>query len=256
MLRYKAIVFLILLTFSGGCIWYKKTKNNETENRYVLSNVQKGTLITSVSGSGQVSVLSQVDVKSRASGDIVYLNIKKGQEVKSNSLIAQINTKDAQKAVRDAQTALETANLDLEELLSPPDNLTLLQAENSLTQAKDNLTKLKFNQEDEYQKALDAKQKAKDALKKGYDDGFNAVSNAFLDLPDVISELYNILFLKNFNINQANLDYYADTIKSYDEKSLQYKTDAYNKYQIARKSYDQNFQDYKATDRSSEVNLI
>lgn len=256
-LRHKIITGAsLLLIVAGGYFIHQRLSKNKNAVRYVTTTVEKGTLIASVSGSGQISVSNQMDIKSKVSGDIIYLGIKNGQEVKAESLLVQIDARDAQKAVRDAGTALETAKLDLEELLTPPDKLTLLQAENSLIQAKNNLEKLKLSQENEYQNILDTKQKAEDALNKAYEDGFNDVASAFLDLPNIMTGLYDILFSKNFNVNQDNIDYYSDAVKTYDEKSSQYRTESYNKYQIARKTYEQNFQDYKSTNRSSETSAI
>jgi len=256
-LQHKLISgIILLLIIAGGYFGYQWLFGKKSTTQYVTAQVEKGTLIVSVSGSGQVSASNQVDIKPKVSGDVVYVNVKKGEEVKAGTLLVQLDNSDAQKAVRDAQTALETAKLELEELLQPADAYSLMQAENALIQAKDNLTKLKFTQESNYQDALDAKQKAEDNLEKAYEDGFNDVANTFLDLPNIMSGLYDILFSSSFSSTQQNIDYYADAVKTYNEKALQYKTDTYNKYQIARKAYDQNFQDYKSASRFSEKNVI
>ena len=237
--QHKIIVIIIIFALIGGGYFeYKKITSTSAETRYVLAAVQKGTLINSISASGQVSALNQLDIKPNVSGDVVSVNVKNGQEVKAGTLIAQIDTNDAQKAVSSAETDLETANLQLEKLLSPPDELTLLQAENSLTQAKQ------------------SEQSAEDNLKKGYEEGFNNVANVFLDLPGVIAGLNDILFSYSFSASQQNIDYYADAVKIYDMKALQYKTDTYNKYQIAKNTYDQNFIDYKLASRFSDTTTI
>jgi hypothetical protein len=60
------------------------------------------------------------------------------------------------------------------------------------------------------------KEKARDDLKKAYDDGFNNVSNAFLNLPTLMSGLHDILFNTDKSLsgsNQQNIDYYADAVK-------------------------------------------
>ena len=59
-----AIVVIFLAV--GGVIAYKKTVSTDGETTYVLSPVEKGTMITSVSGSGQISVSNQVDLKAKA----------------------------------------------------------------------------------------------------------------------------------------------------------------------------------------------
>jgi HlyD family secretion protein len=238
-LQHKIITIIIIFALiGGGYFGYNKFNSSSAENSYVLATVEKGTLITSIPGTGQVSALNQLDIKPEVSGDILSVKVKNGQEVKMGTIIAQIDTVDAQKAVRNAETDLETAKLELDELLSPPDELTLLQAENSLTQAKQ------------------SKQSAEDNLKKGYEEGFNNIVNVFLDLPSIMAGLNSALFSYSFNVNQQNIDYYADAVKAYDENVLRYKTDTYNKYQIAKNVYDQNFIDYKLASRFSDTTTI
>ncbi|MBI3335021.1 MAG: biotin/lipoyl-binding protein [Candidatus Portnoybacteria bacterium] len=247
---------VLLLVAGGGYFGYAKIFSTDGVVRYATAQVQKGTLVVSITGSGQVSASNQVDIKPKASGDIVYVGVKNGQEVKAGTLIAQIDSRDAQKAVRDAQANVESARLTLEKLRKPADALSILQAENSLAQAKDNATKLKLSQEIEYQKAVEAKQKAQDDLKKAYEDGFNTAANAFLDLPNIITGLQDILFGTSFNASQSNLYYYSDAVKSYDEKVNQYRDDANNGYQTARAAYDKNFDDYKSASRFSDTATI
>ncbi|MFA5050877.1 MAG: HlyD family efflux transporter periplasmic adaptor subunit [Patescibacteria group bacterium] len=255
--KQKFIIALIIILIAGGSYFgYKKNKSSTAETRYTLTKVEKGTLITSVSGSGQISASNQVDIKAKASGDVVYLGVKLGQEVKSGTSLVKLDASDAQVKVRDAETALETAKLQLEELLAPTDELTMLQAENSLVQAKDSLTKLKFTQTTNYQNALDAKKSAEDDLQKAYEDGFNNVSNTFLEIPNIITGLQDLLFGFNFSTTQYNFDYYTSIAKIYDEKATQYRDDTYTKYQSARTAYDKNFLDYKSANRSSDKIVI
>lgn len=239
-LRRKILAGIIALTLIvGGYFVYKKIFGTGNAIRYITAQVHKGTLIVSISGSGQVSASNQVDLKPKASGDIIYVGVKNGQEVEVGTLIAELDARDAQKAVRDAEVNLTSARLALEKLKKPADELSLLQAENMLAQAKE------------------SKQKAEDDLKKAYEDGFNTVANAFLDLPSIMSGLNDMLFTNSLGISsQWNIDYYADAVKSYDLKALQYKNDTSASYQTARQKYDKNFVDYKSVNRFSETNAI
>ena len=69
----------------GGYYGYQSLFGGKTTTSYVTAAVEKGTLIVSVSGSGQISALDQVDIKPKTSGDLVYLGIKNGQEVKAGN---------------------------------------------------------------------------------------------------------------------------------------------------------------------------
>jgi len=231
--RHKIISgFIILAIFGGSYYAYGKFFKTADTISYVTAAVEKGTLIVSVSGSGQVSASDQVDAKAKTSGDIVYVGVKNGQEVKAGTLLAQIDTRDAQKAVRDAEIALAGAQLDLEKM-------------KGLTTDEGTIRGVK--------------EKAQSDLEKAYDGGFNNVSNAFLDFPDIMAGLYSVLFDTSIDKTQWNIDYYAGTIKSavkYNEeisaKVSQYRDDASNKYQEARKAYDQAFSDYKNAGRYSD----
>jgi len=239
LLRHKVItVILAIIVIFGGYYGYKKIKGNNVQTSYTLATVQKGTIISSVDGSGQVSTSNQVDVKTKASGDVVYVGAVKGQEVRTGKLLAQIDAQDAQKSVRDAEANLESAKLSLEKLLQPTDELSLTQAENSLAQAQD------------------SKQNTIDSLQKSYDDGFTAVSNAFLNLPSIITGFHDLVFNNTIVSNQANIDYYTDSTKIYDERILQYKQDVQTSYQTARASFDKNFDDYKSASRFSSTTTI
>ncbi|MDO8663753.1 MAG: efflux RND transporter periplasmic adaptor subunit [Candidatus Wildermuthbacteria bacterium] len=232
-------VFLIIIAvIVGGYFGYRKIKGGPVALRYVTSQAQKGTIVVSVAGSGQVSAANQLDIKPKASGELAAIYATQGQEVKTGALLAKIDEADAERAVRDAETSLETAKLELDKLLEPVDELTLLQSENSLVQAKE------------------TKQKAEDNLKKTYDDGFNTVSDAFLDFPAVMAGLQDILFGNAFSVSQWNIDYYVDAVKAYDEKVVQYRNNAYDNYQTAKKAYDKNFNDYKSAGRLSAASVI
>lgn len=232
-----AVISLIIIVI-GGYFGYKNLTEDGEIMRYITAAVEKGTLVVSISGSGQVLVSDQINIKTKVSGDVVYVGVDNGQEVKVGTLLVQIDTSDAEKEIRDAKTSLETAQLELDELLEPPDELDLLIAENNLAKAKE------------------SKQKTKDNLEKSYEDGFNDVADAFLDFPTIMGGLKDILFGNDFNLSQDNIDYYAGTIEIYDNSAVQYKEDANNSYQIARGKYDQNFQNYKDASRYSDTEII
>jgi HlyD family secretion protein len=223
-----AIIIAVIVV--GGYFGYKALNNNGAEVKYALAAVEKGTLIVSVSGSGQVSALNQVDVNPKASGDVVYVGVELGQEVKAGTLLAQIDSQDAQKAVREAEIALRREELNLEKMEGMTTDDGTIRG---------------------------VREKAEDEVEKAYEDGFNTVANIFLELPDVMAGLDDMLFSHDFETNRQNITYYADAVRNYDEaKVSSYEKDAYDKYQAARAAYDKNFQDYKSTSRFSEPEAI
>ncbi|MFN3301965.1 MAG: efflux RND transporter periplasmic adaptor subunit [Patescibacteria group bacterium] len=263
--KQKLITGLILvLVLIGTYLGYKIITNKNKVPRYLIAAVKKDTLIVSVSGSGQISSSDQIEIKPKVSGKIAEIYVEKGDKVKAGKLIMKLDDKDFKKAVRDAERSLETAKLELEKLLEPPDELTIHQAESSLVQARDNLTKLKFSQERDYQKALDAKQKAEENLEKAYEDGFNTIANAFLDLPTIVTGIRDILYSyeigeseRTVSRYQWNVDVYRNALDWQDRDKIEpFIRTAEDSYKTAKKNYDQNFENYKNASRYSEKNVI
>ncbi len=114
---HKAISVIVVIAILGASYWSFKTLGSKSgETRYVTAPVEKGTLITSITGSGQVSASNQVDLKPKVAGDIIYIGVQNGQWVGAGTLIVQLDAQDAQKTVRDAEANLESAQLSLEKL--------------------------------------------------------------------------------------------------------------------------------------------
>ncbi len=222
--RKKLLIILIIILAVGGYFIYKATANNKQETRYTLTQVAKGTIISSISGSGQVSASNQIDITSKVSGDLIYLSISEGQEVKAGTLIAQISSLDA-------QIGLENAKISLEKLTQPADALSILQAENAIEDAKQ------------------TNKNAQEDLIQAYEDGYNAVSNAFLDVPDIVIGLNDIFYSATGYLFGQKIQYLSDTIREYSRT-------AEINYGIARKKYDLNLVDYKNTARSSDNKTI
>jgi HlyD family secretion protein len=242
--KFVSGIIIIVLVIVGYLI-IKPLFSKPAQVTYVLGTVSKGTIISSISGSGQVSASNQVDIKAKASGDIIYTNVKNGQEVKINTLIAQIDTSDAQKALQDAEINLEAAQVNLEKLLEPTDELTLLQAESALV------------------KAQQAKQDAEDGIGQGYEDALSAITSAFFDLPTIITDLNNILYSYeiantektlsgNWNIS-ALLNSVNDENRSELQGLINSAEDDYNEASI---KYNANFINYKKVTLYSEHDVI
>lgn len=231
--------FIAIALIAGGTFAYKKANTAKAETRYVLAAVEKSTLVKSVSGSGQISSSSQVDVKPEASGKLISVSVVKGQKVKSGQLLAQIEATEALKSLRDAESNLKNAELSMSKLKAPPEAVDLLQAEDALRTAKDSETQ------------------AKEDLARAYEEGFNAVAEAFLDLPDVMTDLDSILYDSEVSNSQWNVDAYADIARRYDPLSTDlYRDAATQAYLDARAAHEAAFDLYKTVNRSSDEEAI
>jgi len=240
-LKYKAISLIVLLIVVSLSIFgYKQLTKSDNEDKIITQAVKKGDINVSVSGTGQISSLDEIDIKSEVSGEIVYINASVGKEVKKGNLLFQIDNSDALKEIKSAELSLESALLSLEKIKEGTSELSLLQAENSLTQAKETKTKAEAN------------------LIKSYEDSFNTISNVFLDLPTLMTGLKDIIFGYDVCTNgvQENYNYYASVANFYDERAFVYKNEVYAKYQTTKLKYDENLNSYKETSRYSSQDQI
>ena len=81
------IIIIILVVALVGYFGYQKLfKKQNNKEQYITTKAEKGDLAISVSGSGQIVVSDQIDIKPKTSGEITYVNVEKNQEVKNGVL--------------------------------------------------------------------------------------------------------------------------------------------------------------------------
>lgn len=222
---------LLLILVLGVYFGYNALTKKNKVARYLTVAVERGTLIVSVSGSGQVSTSNQVDIKPKVSGDVAEIKIGKGQKVKEGDLLVILDDSEAKKDIREAETDLETAKLNLE---------------------------------DAYQDALDSREEAEEDLEQAYQDAFNEISTAFSDFPSYIDDFYDILY--SFEIAKdeigiqdfyQNPEVFSHTIAHRFRSDMREMIDeASSDYKIAKEKYNASNNDYKDTSRYFERNII
>lgn len=111
---HRTLSIIILICIAGGGYYiYSSFSKTPTAAQYTTGKVERGTIITSVSGSGQVSSLNQIDVKPEVSGKLISVKKSAGQYAYAGEILGQIDTSDIEKSIRDAAMNLESANLSL-----------------------------------------------------------------------------------------------------------------------------------------------
>ncbi len=229
---HKALSLVLLLIAAALTYWlYTQFSNGSAETQYVVNRVERGSLSSLVSGSGQVSAENQIELTAKVSGDIIALPVANGDAVRQGATIAQLDARDAQKAVRDAEVNLESAKLALQKLEQPATSLSITQAKNALTDAES-------------------------ALSNAYDEGFSETSDTFLTLPAIMSGLDGVLYDNTVSASQDNLFAYADMIDEIEPSVVVFRNDAEKKYKEARAVYEAGLTQYKATSRFSTVETI
>ena len=214
--------FLWIFGFFGG---------SASETSYVLARVEKGTIISSVSASGQVSTVNQIDIKPKASGDVIWVGVKAGDMVYAGQALASIDSTTAKQTIADAEASLAAAKL---------------QYQKDSAQAPI-----------DYEKSVETLSDAKKNLDIAYNDTYNTISNAYLDLPGAVTGMQDILYgytLNNQNSGRWNVSVFRDidaNINNTNSIISTFADIAERDYKIARTKYDQAVLDFKVLTRYS-----
>jgi HlyD family secretion protein len=155
MKRKKMIILLVvvLLIGAGTFLYFRLHKKTATVT-YQTGQVTKGTLVSSVSGSGNISVASSANINPSISGTVADLKVAVGDVVKQGQTLFTITNPDLDVTVGKAYT-------------------TLLQAQQKSTQAQADLTTAK-------QAYNDAKKGAVVKAQLAYDQAAQALAQAKL----------------------------------------------------------------------------
>lgn len=96
--------------------------------------VTRGDMQISVEATGQVEPIRKVEVKSKASGEILRLHVDVGDEVEQGSLLAAVDPRDVQNGYDQAQADLEVARARVEIARSQLERSSQLLASEVITQ--------------------------------------------------------------------------------------------------------------------------
>ena len=150
---------LAALSLAAAC------KKAETAQVYEKIPVERRDIIVSASAAGAIQPIVTVDVKSKASGEIIAMPVETGDEVAPGRLLAKIDPRIPQANLEQAQAALEVAKAQVTNAkaqLARSDTLFKTQA---ITQTEYEAAKLNYAQA--YAQLVNAQtnlQSAKDAM--------------------------------------------------------------------------------------------
>lgn len=233
-LKHKiASIIAALVVMGAGWYAYQTFASTPATTSYVLGTVTKGTIVASVSGSGQVSASSQIDLKPQASGQVTWVGIKVGDKVRRGQALVQLDDTTARQSVVSAEESLRQ---------------TQLQYQKDSAQAPV-----------DYQNALDAVATASTTLANEYVTTFNTFSNTFLDLPVDVTGAQSILYGYDLSPtrSQWNVDVLTNMFTGDDRDSVQFFADkAKSDYKTADAKYSAGLLAYQQLDRSASTSAI
>lgn len=209
-------------------------RSSSAQTQYALTQVTKGTLVTSVSGTGQISASNQIDLVPKSSGTYIYANrALAGQFVRTGTLIAEIDPIQAQQALNSAQLDLQSAQLVLAKLQA--------NQQNSMASSNDTLTN------------------AQNDLAKSYQDGFNGVATSFTKLPSILNDARLTLYGTQLSATGCSPDYcaYDNLVDVSDRPALDIQiANARSDFAIASISYSQSLNLYNNTKYNDDPSVL
>ncbi|MFZ1075085.1 MAG: efflux RND transporter periplasmic adaptor subunit [Minisyncoccia bacterium] len=220
---------ILLALIGGGYYAYKVFDAPSGATRYVTTVAATGTVVASMSETGQVSASSNVSIESQSSGEVLSIPVQAGEHVSAGTALAYLDPTTAQQNVESAKQALEAAQLSLAMLQEPTATSTLTSTQNSVATAQANLV-------------------------QAHQTSYNDISVAFLNLPTVITGLDSVLHGSTVpgRTSEQNENAYSDMVEPYDSTVVQYRTTAESSYQTAYAAYTKTLADFKATPRTAD----
>ncbi len=134
--KHRIAAIIAIAVVAGGAYYYQSSGSKSADPTYITTPSAKGTIIVSISGSGQVSAENQVELKSQVNGNIIEIKAKNGQAVKTGDIIAEIDKTDLRNQLKQAQTSVAIASANLNEKLAGLTKDELSIAKKSLESSK------------------------------------------------------------------------------------------------------------------------
>ena len=192
------LIFLIVAIAIVGGGWYVLTKKSTTATTYQTSTVTKGTLVVSVSATGQLDSNNRVAASTSLTGTVDKVYVKNGDTVKSGQALIHIALDQT------SQLALAKAQA------------SLLSSQGAVTQAQQGITQAQQQKVSLHQALL----QAENARAQAQTDYTNAVNNS-ATTSDVITQKSNALSSANDGLTIAKSKYAsADTSITQAKQSL------------------------------------
>ena len=146
LLKNRWFIFLLVVIL-GVVIYFLFFKKSAAAPQYVMSAVKKGTLTVTLSGTGQISAVSQIDISTEGSGKVVSVNATVGQSVKAGDKLAVIDETSNNLSLTQARASLASAQANYDKVVAgtTADDLKISQlsvdsAAQSLATAQSDLT--------------------------------------------------------------------------------------------------------------------
>ena len=236
-LRAHKIVSLAALVVlgGGGYWWYASANAPVAVTKYVVTAASTGTVVESVSATGQVQAGTTVNVTPQVSELVTAIPVAVGQHVSAGQVLVQLDPTNEQRAVAQDQLALQQAQLAAEET-NQVATTTLLQQQGAVTTGEQALAN------------------ASTSLITDYQSGFNNLGPTFVSLQTVMTGLQNFVLGNDLSRTQNDPDALVSLMPDYLQAgTMPYKNAVQASYTAAAAAYQQDLADYHAATASAST---
>jgi HlyD family secretion protein len=115
-MKKKSLVYLLLGLLGVGALWVfvgKETEKHPENISFNTTQVIQGDLVVKISATGVVKPNFQVEVKSKASGEVLKFEYEEGDRIKKGQLLLQLDKSDEIRSVARARADLASATAKL-----------------------------------------------------------------------------------------------------------------------------------------------
>jgi len=195
-------IIIVILIIVGAFVARNILKGEQVE--YVTQEVKVTDIVQTVSATGQIKSASEIELNFENGGRLEVLNIKVGDEVKANDVLAQLRANDLAINVRKARADLTESIATLNKLKAGATTEDVAVYEAAVKQAETNLenTKTTYSQ----------------ALVNTQEDILTDIDTTLTKANISLQDIYDVLNYKGDynNFQTSNLDLYQRVDKGYD----------------------------------------
>ncbi|MFA6919311.1 MAG: efflux RND transporter periplasmic adaptor subunit [Patescibacteria group bacterium] len=276
-----AVIIIIILVIIGGG-YYISTKNSANKVVYTTENAKIGNITQTVSATGAVESAHEISLNFKVFGKITYLPVKEGDTVKSEQVLAKIDSSSASTVINQYRAALLAAKADLAKTKAGASSEDINLSQKQLDKAISDLNSLKLDSASQLnslrEKALDAinnsNLSSQTALDKVYNyflntqttsglvvsdqNSFNQVRDAYYNLDKKIDDTKSLISTANSAKTDDSIIKASDGIRADMAKINNFLDDVYNLANsiVTNTSYPQTTKDAIKTDINVQSSAI
>jgi HlyD family secretion protein len=231
---HKIVSAVVVIILAGGAYYaYQAGTAPAAITKYVVQDATTGSVIASVSATGQVQAGTTINVAAKVSETVTRIPVTVGEHVAAGQLLVQMDPTNEERALQQAQLSLQQAQLSLEEI-QQVSTTTLLQDENAVTTGEQSVVN------------------ASTTLTEDYESGFQNLGSTFVNLQTVMTGLEDFVQGNDLSKTQTDPDAFLSLMPDYLQAGVTpYGTAVQSEYTLAASAYQQNLNDYHAMDANA-----